>query len=107
MDFDPSLNGADKNYRIEVILFANQIAGVTNYEIDTVLMPRIPVDPNPLAPPLKGFKEVKEIFDVLALSVRKSIVRLEFPHFPEGCQGRPFREVYQLNARVSLVSPLV
>jgi hypothetical protein len=28
-------------------------------------------------------------------------VRLEFPEFPEGCKGRAFREVYQLNARVS------
>lgn len=101
MEFDPSLNSADKHYRIEVILYANMIDGVTNYEVDTVLIPKVPVDPNPLAPTLKGFKEAKEVYDVLVLSVRKAIVRLEFPEFPEGCKGRPFREVYQLNARVS------
>jgi hypothetical protein len=35
------------------------------------------------------------------LQVRKAIVKLEFPEFPEGCKGKPFRDVYQLNARVS------
>jgi len=42
----------------------------------------------------------KKIFDEFALSVKKAIVRCEFPEFPEGCKGRPFREVYQLNARL-------
>lgn len=101
MEFDSSLNGADLNYRVEVVLYANEISGVTNYEVDTVLLPKVPVDPNPLAPSLKGFKEAKASFDVLSLSVRKAVVRLEFPEFPEGCKGRAFREVYQLNARVS------
>lgn len=42
----------------------------------------------------------KKMFDEFALSVKKAIVRCEFPEFPEGCKGRPFREVYQLNARL-------
>ena len=51
--------------------------------------------------PMKGFREAKSSFDFLVLQVRKAVVKLEFPEFPEGCKGRPFREVYQLNARVS------
>ena len=48
-----------------------------------------------------GFKEGKASFDFLALQVRKAVVMCEFPDFPEGCKGRPFRDIYQLNARVS------
>jgi hypothetical protein len=48
-----------------------------------------------------GFKEAKASFDYVALQVRKAVVRCEFPDFPEGCKGIPFRDVYQLNARVS------
>eukprot|EP00581_Thalassiosira_minuscula_P010305 CAMPEP_0183710006 /NCGR_PEP_ID=MMETSP0737-20130205/5899_1 /TAXON_ID=385413 /ORGANISM="Thalassiosira miniscula, Strain CCMP1093" /LENGTH=794 /DNA_ID=CAMNT_0025938227 /DNA_START=292 /DNA_END=2676 /DNA_ORIENTATION=+ len=36
----------------------------------------------------------------IGLDVRKSLVRVEFPKFPEGCRDRTFREVYQLNARL-------
>jgi hypothetical protein len=102
--FDPNLTAA-KTYKIEVVCSANAGGGnTTNYLINTVLVPRVPVDPNPLAPALEGYSEAKEIFDSLALKVRKSIVRLEFPAFPEGCKGVPFRDVYQLNARVSALS---
>jgi hypothetical protein len=102
MELDPNLNhGAEKNYRLEVVCLANSAAGITNYVFDTKLVPKVPVvDPDPLAPPLKGYNDAKAAFDVATLAVRKAIVRLEFPEFPEGCKGRPFREVYQLNARV-------
>lgn len=103
LELGPNLNDADENYFIEVALFANEVSGVANYVVDVMLKPKGEVDPNPLAPPLKGFREAKDVFEELALKVRKAIVRLEFPEFPEGCKGRPFREVYQLNARVSLV----
>lgn len=39
-------------------------------------------------------------FKDLILDLRKALTRLEFPMFPEGCRGRTFREVYQLNARL-------
>jgi len=39
-------------------------------------------------------------FDEISLDLRKSLVRVEFPLFPEGCQGKTFRQVYQLNARL-------
>lgn len=101
LEFNSSLNEADANYGLEVILFCNEVEGVTNYVCDCLLVPKGIVDPNPLAPPLNGYREAKQVFEVLSLSVRKAIVKFEFPDFPEGCQGRPFREVYQLNARVS------
>lgn len=40
-------------------------------------------------------------FGEVALDVRKALVRVEFPSFPEGCRDKTFREIYQLNARVS------
>ena len=100
---DPDLNGASKSYKIEITCSANSLGGgVTNYVVDSVMVPRVPVDPDPFGPDLPGFKEAREILESIALKVRKSIVRLEFPSFPEGCKGVPFRDVYQLNARVCL-----
>lgn len=96
LEFNHSLDEADNHYRIEVLCLANEINGVTNFVVDTILVPKQHSET-----PLPGFKQAKEVFDLLCLRVRKSIVRLEFPEFPEGCKGRAFREVYQLNARVS------
>lgn len=90
----------DENFRLEVKVLANNLYGVTNYVVEAVLQPKVPVDPDPAAPPLPGLKEAKAVFDLLAIAVRKSVVRLEFPEFPEGCKGVPFRDVYQLNARL-------
>jgi len=39
-------------------------------------------------------------FADMTLDIRKSLVRVEFPVFPEGCADKTFREVYQLNARL-------
>lgn len=98
LEFAPTTE-AEESYRIEVICLANEVAGVVNYTIDTILTPKDGTDPNPLSPP-KGAKEAKQSFENLALRIRKSVVALEFPEFPEGCKGRAFREVYQLNARL-------
>lgn len=35
--------------------------------------------------------------------MKKALVRVEFPLFSEGCKNKTFREVYQLNARVSVI----
>jgi hypothetical protein len=94
---------ASEQFRIEIILEAQEGMGMTIYYIDSRLIPKIEIDPNPLAPSPSGFNVAKEVFDKITLFVRKSIVRFEFPEFPEGCKGRPFREVYQLNARVSIL----
>lgn len=42
-------------------------------------------------------------FELIALDLKKALVRVEFPLFPEGCREKTFREVYQLNARVSFL----
>ena len=102
MSLNPNSNSAGDNYRLEVICKANEIHGVLNYVIDTLMLPTGEPDPNPLAAPKKGYREAKAAFDLVAIAARKSVVRLEFPEFPEGCKGKPFREVYQLNARVSV-----
>lgn len=47
-----------------------------------------------------------KVFTNIGLDIRKSLVRIEFPMFSEGCQDKTFREVYQLNARVSCVCGL-
>ena len=101
MEFDPSLDRAAESYKMQVICSANKGHGYTHYMVDTILVPKIPVDPDPLKPSPPGFKAAKPIFEMLSLKIRKSIVALEFPEFPEGCKDKQFKEVYQLNARVS------
>jgi hypothetical protein len=68
------------------------------YVVETTLVPKPKALTGPNDP---GFKEGKACFDYVALQVRKAVVKCEFPDFPEGCKGKPFRDVYQLNARVS------
>ena len=106
LEYNNNLNGASANYLVHVVCLANQFQGdKTAYVVDTKMINKVPVQGDPkLAPPLRGYREAKAAFEFTALQVRKSIVKCEFPEFPEGCKGRPFREVYQLNARVS---PLV
>lgn len=45
-----------------------------------------------------------QAFTLVALDVRKAMVRIEFPEFEEGLKDKTFREVYQLNARVCSLS---
>jgi hypothetical protein len=101
LELNASLNDANQNYFLSVICLANELEGTTNYVVDTRMTPKGEVDTSPLAAPLKGYREAKQAFDFVGLQVRKAIVKLEFPEFPEGCKGKPFRDVYQLNARVS------
>jgi hypothetical protein len=101
LELNQSLNDADQNYFLSVTCLANEMQGVTTYVVDTKLTPKGEIDPSPLATPLKGYVEAKATFDFVGLQVRKAIVQLEFPEFPEGCKGKAFRDVYQLNARVS------
>ena len=46
-------------------------------------------------------------FGDMVLDVRKALVRVEFPVFPEGGKEKTFKETYQLNARVSFFSKLL
>lgn len=97
LEFNPRLRA--QNYQLQVICKGcADSKGNNAYVVDTVLVPkRKPSQQD------SGLKEATEAFEFAQLQVRKAIVKLEFPDFPEGCKGRPFREVYQLNARVSVV----
>jgi serine/threonine protein kinase len=90
---------AEQSYKLRVNVAANERDGLIHYYIDTILSPK-KVDSNSLAATPKGYAEAKSAFDALNLVVRKAVVGLEFPEFPEGCKGQQFREVYQLNARL-------
>lgn len=89
---------AASNYSLKVSIAANEKDDIVHYLVDTVLAPRKATSSSSSQP--KGFAEGKVAFENLSLVVRKAVVGLEFPEFPEGCKGRSFREVYQLNARV-------
>jgi serine/threonine protein kinase len=94
LEFNPRLRA--QNYQLQVICKGcADSEGNNAYLVDTVLVPkRKPSQQD------SGLKEATEAFEFAQLQVRKAIVKLEFPDFPEGCKGRPFREVYQLNARL-------
>lgn len=96
-ELNPSLGAP--SYQINVVCMAK--AGPndqTVYMVDSMLVSK---DPKAVgSTTLPGFREAKACFDFTALQVRKAVVRCEFAEFPEGCKGRAFREVYQLNARV-------
>lgn len=102
LGLNPSIGGgAEKSYYIEVNCSARSLPGANNtaFEVTTSLIPKLK-EVDPKTPNLKGFREAKAAFDFMVLQVRKTVVKIEFPEFPEGCKGRAFREVYQLNARL-------
>lgn len=47
--------------------------------------------------------DIKNAMEWVSYGIRRSMARSMFPQFPEGCQGKPFREVYQLNKKVRIV----
>ena len=102
LGLNPAIGGgASNSYYIEVNCSARSLPGANNtaFEVTTSLVPKMK-NTDAKSPQLKGFREAKAAFDFLVLQVRKTVVKIEFPEFPEGCKGRAFREVYQLNARV-------
>jgi len=44
--------------------------------------------------------DIKNAMEWVSYGVRRSMARSMFPTFPEGCQGKPFREIYQLNKKL-------
>eukprot|EP00569_Conticribra_weissflogii_P006495 CAMPEP_0171332994 /NCGR_PEP_ID=MMETSP0878-20121228/3740_1 /TAXON_ID=67004 /ORGANISM="Thalassiosira weissflogii, Strain CCMP1336" /LENGTH=688 /DNA_ID=CAMNT_0011833867 /DNA_START=114 /DNA_END=2180 /DNA_ORIENTATION=- len=45
-------------------------------------------------------EDIKNAMEWVSYGIRRSMARSMFPKFPEGCQGKPFREVYQLNKKL-------
>lgn len=99
LEFNPSLRA--QNYQFHVVCKGcADLEGHNEYVVDASIVPK---DGKRYSTSDPGIKEATASFDYAALQVRKAVVKLEFPDFPEGCKGRPFRDVYQLNARVSNV----
>ena len=97
MELNPSVGAPD--YMIQVVCLAKDGGnGTTTFVVDTCLVGKS--SKSVASTSLPGFREAKATFEMTALTVRKAVVKCEFPSFPEGCRGRAFREIYQLNARV-------
>jgi hypothetical protein len=101
MELNDTIGAPD--YIIEVQCLAKPgESGTTTFAVDTKLVGKS----SPASTALPGFREAKASFEMACLVVRKAVVKCEFPVFPEGCKGRAFREVYQLNARVSSLAAM-
>jgi hypothetical protein len=103
LSFHPSLgNDVDKYHRIEIVCSANleEETTETNYVLDTILISKLP--PGDGNEELPGFNEAKDAYEKVAYAVRKAVVRLELPDFPQGMKKNSplFKDCYQLNARV-------
>lgn len=99
LEMNSSIGAPD--YMIQVQCLAQSGgSSTTNFVIDTKLIGKS--SKSIASTSLPGFREAKSTFEMTSLVVRKAAIKCEFPNFPEGCKGRAFREVYQLNARVSL-----
>jgi hypothetical protein len=97
MDLNPSVGAP--NYMVQVCCLARSGGnGTTTFVTDTLLVGKDAKSVTSTS--LPGFREAKATFEMAALVVRKAVVKCEFPDFPEGCKGKAFREIYQLNARV-------
>jgi serine/threonine protein kinase len=44
--------------------------------------------------------DMKNAMEWISYTIRRSMARSMFPKFPEGCQGKPFRDIYQLNKKL-------
>jgi hypothetical protein len=87
------------DYIITVVCLAKgEDNGSTTFAVDTSLVGKS--SKTLTSTTLPGFRDAKGILELASLTVRKGVVRCEFPVFPEGLKGKTFREIYQLNARV-------
>jgi hypothetical protein len=73
--------------------------GTTTFVVDTNLVGRS--SKTLTLPHFQAFERPRAFSKIPSLVVRKGVVRCEFPVFPEGLKGKTFREINQLNARVS------
>ena len=98
LEINPDIGAPD--YMITVVCYAckGDGEGITTFVLDTNLVGKS--SETLTSTSLPGFKEAKGVLEFTALTVRKGVVRCEFPVFPEGLKGKTFREIYQLNARV-------
>jgi hypothetical protein len=101
LELNPDVGAPD--YLITVnVLAKGEGSGITSFVVDTNLVGKS--SKTLTSTTLPGFREAKGVLEHTSLVVRKGVVRCEFPVFPEGLKGKTFREIYQLNARVSFFS---
>jgi hypothetical protein len=101
-ELNPNVGAPGYQIQIQCLAKAGSKKGQTVFMVDTHLVTKDAKAAGSTS--LPGYKDAKAVFELTALYVRKGVVKCEFPEFPEGCKGRTFREVYQLNARVSLLA---
>ena len=83
---------------------ANNVRHAKTYAVDLSVVDDSPDHPisqwsSQEASENRGY--MKNAMEWVSFAIRRSMARSMFPQFPEGCQGKPFREVYQLNKKVS------
>ena len=89
---------------------ANNVRHAKTYAVDLSVVDDSPDHPisrwsSQEASENRGY--MKNAMEWVSFAIRRSMARSMFPQFPEGCQGKPFREVYQLNKKVSDVISFV
>lgn len=75
------------------------------YAVDLAViddMPHHPISSWSTSEAAEHRDDIKNAMEWVSFGIRRSMARSMFPQFPEGCQGRPFREIYQLNKKVSV-----
>ncbi|KAL7457205.1 hypothetical protein ACHAWC_008700 [Mediolabrus comicus] len=76
------------------------------YAVDLAViddMPHHPISSWSTSEAAEHRDDIKNAVEWVSYGIRRSMARSMFPQFPEGCQGRPFREIYQLNKKVSFI----
>ncbi|KAG7345519.1 serine/threonine protein kinase [Nitzschia inconspicua] len=106
LELNPKLG--TPNYQIHVSCFARreEDTNTTTFIVATSLFDK--EEKSLASSSLPGFKDAKDTFDLTALTVRKAVVKCEFPTFPEGLRVIPesgeaklFKEVYKLRSMIS------
>jgi serine/threonine protein kinase len=73
------------------------------YAVDLAViddMPHHPISSWSTSEAAEHRDDIKNAVEWVSYGIRRSMARSMFPQFPEGCQGRPFREIYQLNKKL-------
>jgi len=71
------------------------------YSIDIALMPPR-IEPSFIPPQLKVIqKEIGRTFEDICYAVKKAVVKLELPKFPQGSSGKMFKDVYRMEKEIN------
>ena len=82
---------------------ANNVRHAKTYAVDLSVVddsPDYPINRWSSQEASENRSYMKNAMEWVSFAIRRSMARSMFPQFPEGCQGKPFREVYQLNKKV-------